>query len=49
METALADHNRLIDALQARNASAAARLSSKHVNRSRTHVLEGLSRRAVVA
>ena len=49
MKVALADHNRLIDALQARNGAAAARLSSKHVDRSRSHVLEGLNRRPVVA
>lgn len=49
MQTALADHNGIIDALQARNGAAAARLSGRHVDQSRTHVLKGLNRRPVVA
>jgi len=49
MRTALSDHVGIIDALQARNGAAAARLSGKHIDRSRNHVLEGLNRRPVVA
>ena len=49
MVAALVDHNKLIDALQVRDGSAAARLAAKHIERSRTQVLRGLSNTAVVA
>ena len=49
MSDALADHNTIIDALQARNAGAAVRASAKHVKKSRTKVMRGLENRPVVA
>lgn len=49
MQTALADHNSIIDALQERNGAAAAKLSAKHIERSRAQVLQGLSNQPVVA
>lgn len=49
MADALADHNVIIDALQARNAAAAVRASAKHVRKSRTKVMRGLENRPVVA
>ncbi|MEQ9042001.1 MAG: GntR family transcriptional regulator [Silicimonas sp.] len=49
MSDALADHNTIIDALQARNAAAAVRASARHVKKSRTKVMRGLQNRPVVA
>lgn len=49
MSDALADHNTIIDALQARNAGAAVRASSRHVRKSRSKVMKGLENRPVVA
>lgn len=49
MQAALVDHNKIIDALQDRNGTAAAKLSAKHIDRSRVQVLQGLSNRPVVA
>lgn len=49
MSEALADHNTIIDALQARNAAAAVRASARHVRKSRDRVLRGLENRAIVA
>lgn len=48
MGQALAEHNELIDALQARNAAAAVRTSARHIKTSRRHVLEGLKAMQVV-
>lgn len=48
MSTALADHRALIDALQARDARAAARISQAHVRKSRGHILKGLGNRPIV-
>lgn len=49
MELALADHNTLIDALQARNVAAAVRASSRHLKKSRSSILRGLQNRPIVA
>ncbi len=49
MTEALADHNAIIDALQARNASAAVRASARHVKKSRQSVMRGLHARPIVA
>ncbi len=49
MKSALDDHNAIIDALQARNGTTAARLANKHIDHSRAQVLKGLSNRPVVA
>ena len=49
MTEALADHNAIIDALQARNATAAVRASSKHVKKSRQSIMRGLQARPIVA
>ncbi|KAA0969569.1 GntR family transcriptional regulator [Aureimonas fodinaquatilis] len=45
----LADHCDIIDALQARNASKAARLARKHVEKSRGQVMRALESRAIIA
>ncbi len=44
----LADHNAIIDAIQDRNAARAARLVTKHVRRSRGHIMRGLGSRPIV-
>jgi DNA-binding GntR family transcriptional regulator len=44
----LADHNAIIDALQARNATAAARVTARHVGKSRAAIMRGLGRRQIV-
>jgi DNA-binding GntR family transcriptional regulator len=44
----LADHNAIIDALQARNATAAARVVARHVGKSRGSIMRGLGRRPIV-
>ena len=49
MSEALEDHNAIIDALQARNASAAVRASARHVKKSRQRVMRGLQARPIVA
>lgn len=49
MTEALADHNAIIDALQARNASAAVRASARHVRKSRQRIMRGLQARPIVA
>lgn len=48
MHTALDDHNNIIDALQARDGRAAARLSTKHIRKSHAQVMRGLKNRPVV-
>lgn len=48
MRTALADHCALIDALQARDAARAARISQRHVRSSRTQIMKGLENRPIV-
>ena len=48
MRTALADHCALIDALQARDATKAARISQRHVRSSRTQIMKGLENRPIV-
>ncbi len=47
-EVALADHVAIIDALQERNGTLAARLSSKHIRRSRTQIMRALNSRPIV-
>lgn len=49
MTEALADHNAIIDALQARNGAAAARASARHVKKSRLSIMRGLQARPIVA
>lgn len=44
----LADHVAIIEALQARNGAAAARLMARHVGRSRAALLRGLGQRPIV-
>ena len=44
----LADHVAIIDAIQARNASLAARVVAKHVSTSRAAIMRGLGRRPIV-
>jgi DNA-binding GntR family transcriptional regulator len=44
----LTDHNAIIDALQARNATQAARLVARHVGKSRASIMRGLGRRPIV-
>lgn len=44
----LADHVAIIDALQARNGAAAARLIARHVERSRAALMRGLGQRPIV-
>ncbi len=46
--TALADHCEIIDALQARDATKAKRLSQRHVRRSRGLIMKGLENRPIV-
>lgn len=48
MSSALEDHNRIIDALQARDGRAAARLSARHIRKSQGQVMRGLNSRAIV-
>lgn len=48
MGAALADHCALIDALQARDATKAARISQRHVRSSRTQIMKGLENRPIV-
>ncbi|MFZ3581763.1 GntR family transcriptional regulator [Loktanella sp. DJP18] len=48
MASSLSEHNRIIDALQARDARTAARLSAKHVRKSQTQVMRGLQNQPVV-
>jgi GntR family transcriptional regulator, rspAB operon transcriptional repressor len=45
----LADHNSIIDALQARNGRLAGRLVREHVERSRGQIMRGLIRQPVIA
>jgi len=47
-DTPLADHNAIIDALQARNGRLATRLVRDHVDRSRAQIMRGLTRKPVV-
>lgn len=49
MTEALSDHNKIIDALQARNAAAAIRASTRHIRTSRRRVMRGLEARPIVA
>ena len=49
MSDAIADHNVIIDALQARNAAAAVRASARHVKKSRAKVMRGLESRPIIA
>lgn len=42
MAASLAEHNLIIDALQARDSRTAVRLSSKHIRKSQTQVMRGL-------
>lgn len=49
MEGALAEHNQIIDALQARNAAAAVRASARHLKQSRSSIMKGLENRPIVA
>lgn len=44
----LADHNAIIDALQARNAAQAARVVERHVGKSRGSIMRGLEKRPIV-
>lgn len=44
----LADHVAIIDALQARNGAAAARLIARHVGRSRAALMRGLGKRPII-
>ena len=44
----LADHNEIIDALQARNGAAAARMVTRHVGKSRGSIMRGLGQRPIV-
>jgi len=48
MSVALQDHNAIIDALQARDGRAAARLSKKHIRKSHGQVMRGLENSQVV-
>lgn len=49
MTDALADHNAIIDALQARSASVAVRASVRHVKKSRRRLMRDLQARPIVA
>ena len=49
MSAALGEHIAIIDALQARDARRAARLSAKHIRKSQSQVMRGLKSRLVVA
>jgi DNA-binding GntR family transcriptional regulator len=44
----LADHNAIIDAIQARDRTRAARLVARHIGKSRTSVMKGLEQRPIV-
>ena len=48
LSQALRDHCELIDALQARDGRAAARISARHIRRSRAQIMRGLERRPIV-
>ncbi len=48
MEAALADHLQIIEALQARDGTAAARHSGRHIRRSRGQVMRGMKSRPIV-
>lgn len=48
MRTALGDHCALIDALQSRDATKAARISQRHIRSSRTQIMKGLENRPIV-
>ena len=48
MSEALDDHNKIIDALQSRNGRLAAGLAAKHIRKSLSQVLRGLSNRPIV-
>ncbi|SLN34195.1 GntR family transcriptional regulator [Roseisalinus antarcticus] len=48
MREALSDHCVLIDSLQARDARAAARISERHLRRSRRQIIKGLENRPIV-
>lgn len=48
-EGPLRDHNEIIDALQARNGNAAARVVRRHVGKSQSQILRALERRSIVA
>lgn len=45
----LREHNDIIDALQARNGNAAARMLKRHIGRSQAHILRALESRPIVA
>jgi DNA-binding GntR family transcriptional regulator len=49
MDDAMSDHNKIIDALQARNAAAAVRASKRHLKKSRGQIMRGLESRPIVA
>lgn len=48
MAAALAEHNQIIDALQARDGRAAARLSVQHIRKSHVQVMRGLKKQQIV-
>ncbi|WP_299752672.1 GntR family transcriptional regulator [uncultured Boseongicola sp.] len=48
MQSALDDHNKIIDALQSRDGRAAARLCAKHIRKSHVQVMRGLKNRPVI-
>jgi len=48
MEAALADHNAIIDAVQARSGATAVRLSARHTKRSRSQIMRALDSRPIV-
>jgi len=48
MSSALAEHNAIIDALQARDGRAAARLSVQHIRKSHGQVMRGLKNQQIV-
>lgn len=47
MEGAIAEHCQIIDAIQARNGAAAARMSARHLQRSQKQIMRGLRTQAV--
>jgi DNA-binding GntR family transcriptional regulator len=48
MSSALAEHNAIIDALQARDGRTAARLSVQHIRKSHVQVMRGLKKQQIV-
>lgn len=48
LSQALRDHCGIIDALQARDGRGAARVSARHIQRSRTQIMRGLERRPII-